>query len=127
MPTTFTILDIVSGQVREYKCDYTPSDVGSYYTWTEGNFSCDCNRHMSFDKEEIHFEQREGFCDGCNRFVVVKVDPMPRGYTVDEFNSGYSEEAKELSRLWEWSTKSERELLRNRAYERLAINEHGGG
>ena len=38
-----------TGEERLYPlCKEVPWGDGSYYWWTEGNMSCDCNRHMSF-------------------------------------------------------------------------------
>lgn len=36
-----------TGETREHKCDFEWND-SSYFMWTEGNFSCDCNLSIFF-------------------------------------------------------------------------------
>lgn len=63
----------------------------SLFEWTEGNWSCDCNRAGLFN------HANDGTCY-CRRYIVVDVTPMPEGYTLDEFNPGYPEDLKQLAR-----------------------------
>lgn len=55
----------------------------SLFSWTEGNFSCDCNRAGLF-------YGTIGRCtnhDSPQRFQVIEVNPMPEGYSLSDFNS----------------------------------------
>lgn len=49
MTYTATIIDIVSGErrTREFPM-YAASEEGLEFMWSEGNFSCDCNRALFF-------------------------------------------------------------------------------
>ena len=104
-PVTVWIKDADTGKTR---CadDWTkglPSFTAEW--WSGGNGSCDCNRHevFTFDSSERDY-YREGFtdelapgetfCMGYNRYVVVKVEPMPDGMVLDDFNRLYPEELK---------------------------------
>lgn len=42
-----------TGKQREYKVDwdwYKQGEDGDHYWWTDGNFSCDCNRWLCFER-----------------------------------------------------------------------------
>ena len=39
-----------TGDIRERTYKYGPWDYGQEWYWTEGNFGCDCNRKMEFDR-----------------------------------------------------------------------------
>lgn len=43
------IIKVSTGEKRYYECDEDPKDF-SDYCWTEGNFSCDCNRADFFKR-----------------------------------------------------------------------------
>lgn len=43
--------DTQTGETREFECKYDHIGCGpdnARYIWTEGNYSCDCNRSLSF-------------------------------------------------------------------------------
>lgn len=44
------IIDTSTGEKRLYRDEqFDPNpDSGSAYGWTDGNFGCDCNRHLFF-------------------------------------------------------------------------------
>lgn len=44
MGSTFYIKNNETGEIRPYHDDFEFFE----YIWAEGNFSCDCNRHMFF-------------------------------------------------------------------------------
>ena len=72
---TVVVLDTVTG---ERATDATHST----WDWTEGNWSCDCNRRGLFDVEE-----REDCVS--ERFLVVSAEPILDGWTLGEFNEDY--------------------------------------
>jgi hypothetical protein len=37
-----------TGEERTYRSDDVEWDDTTEFFWTEGNFACDCNRHLSF-------------------------------------------------------------------------------
>jgi hypothetical protein len=39
-----------TGEIRISRHDYEWDTDGSDYLWTEGNFSCDCNRYLFFQR-----------------------------------------------------------------------------
>ena len=56
---TVTILDTVTWEERT-------SASYSFYWWSEGNGSCDCNRELLFG-----YDTSEGYCLGCHRYLIV--------------------------------------------------------
>lgn len=79
-----TFLDLKTGKTAK-------GDEQSFFWWTEGNGSCDCNRAILFEGAEEELETLySGVCYGCRRFVAIDVegdlnsydyngqDPQPR-------------------------------------------------
>ena len=57
-----TYLDLKTGR--------TTKEPGiNVYALTEGNWSCDCNRALTFGNGNI----TSSTCDGCHRYIVIKV------------------------------------------------------
>lgn len=72
-----TFFDINTGKSAK-----SPFDENEHW-WTEGNGSCDCNRHQGFGpavSEEIR-AQFEGACAGTSRFVATDIEGDLEGYT----------------------------------------------
>jgi hypothetical protein len=44
---------------EQWYVNESPWGEGSYFLWTEGNYSCDCNRHIFF---EIAADRDTGDC-----------------------------------------------------------------
>ena len=58
-----TLLDTKTGKTVE--------DKGmSAFQWTDGNWSCDCNRALMFN-----LDIGQGICAGSKRFIVIKAEP----------------------------------------------------
>lgn len=72
----------VTVRILDTKTGLTTTMVGSVYLWTEGNGSCDCNRGGLFDVDVGDICRAE-------RFRIMDVEPMPAGYSIDEFNTHY--------------------------------------
>ena len=95
------ILDTVRNEKVMFEDKHWEGDI---WYWTEGGGSCDCNRSIKFSDEvddEMDREMRGRFpdleddqtcCYGANRFLIVKVDPMPESYELLDFNRSYPEE-----------------------------------
>lgn len=73
------------------------------WIWSDGNWSCDCNRHMYFGEEDDDLleEQRlllgleEGICIGNHRFIIVAAEKnSEEDYecTLKELNEHYPDE-----------------------------------
>lgn len=63
-----TFLDLKTGQIAK-------GDDWSFYWWTEGNGSCDCNRAICFEGAEEELEALyPGVCYGCKRFIAIDVE-----------------------------------------------------
>ena len=60
---------------------------------------CDCNRQLLFFPEHERDED-EGRCIGAVRYVVARMDPVPDGYDIHEFNEGYPDDARRVAREW---------------------------
>ena len=64
MKFTVQIKEIATGKVVEYHDDFEPWEgeydhpwTGLEYMWSEGNYACDCNRELYFNRSqgiEIH-------------------------------------------------------------------------
>ncbi len=83
LPISVDILDTETGEK-------VTKEGHSTYFWTEGNGFCDCNRTDRYDESR--------YCLGCRRFLVVGVNPLLSGYTLDDFNRGYPTELTERFR-----------------------------
>lgn len=72
---TITITDTTTGESRSYPgtdSDWWP-DGGSYSWWSSGNFSCDCNRYLCFQRARA--EDEEDFeCSDYRFRVRINVD-----------------------------------------------------
>ena len=102
-----TVLDIVTGEKENSEgTQFEDCDV---YWWTEGNGACDCNRAKLFSEKidnemdgQMRLEHPElkewqsininTVCYGEKRFLIIEVEPMPEGYTLEDFNDGYPNE-----------------------------------
>lgn len=74
-----TFFDLRTGKTAK-------GDNMSFFWWTEGNGSCDCNRMIHFDEtaqKEMHAAQavahpelqpHQGVCFGCKRFIAIDVE-----------------------------------------------------
>jgi hypothetical protein len=64
-----------TGNIRVYREDSIWNDTAQFL-WTEGNFACDCNRHMMFKRaagEEITKDDWEYPCNG-NDYTAIHAD-----------------------------------------------------
>lgn len=69
---TFHIRDNATGHVREHRDDYEDSSAVEYL-WTDGNFGCDCNRHLFFCRAGGEEASEDVEC-GTERYSLVKVE-----------------------------------------------------
>lgn len=74
-----TLLDTQTGEQKEIETYEDP------WCWSEGNWSCDCNRTLYF---EAH-PNDSGCCIGSKRFIITKADTTE--YTLRELNQDYPE------------------------------------
>lgn len=52
-PVAVTLTDTKTGKQRVYDTEeYFPKDGWSDYLWTDGNYSCDCNRYLFFQRAD---------------------------------------------------------------------------
>ena len=71
-PTHIEITDTATGEMRVYVDDFGFDDdpaSGNEFCWSEGNFSCDCNRELFFERANGN-EPDETEC-GDDRFRVL--------------------------------------------------------
>jgi len=79
---TVRFKDTVTGEEAEKVYEYEWED-GSDYWWSEGNFSCDCNRYLEFLRAKGQDPALdEAVCNsGDNRYEVVSIT-CPDGQVV---------------------------------------------
>jgi len=84
-PIAVTILDTKTGETHE--------EPPSFFTWWwgEGNGACDCNRHFNSDE----YPNGVGYCRGHNRYLIIAVNPLIPGVTLEYFNQDYPRELVE--------------------------------
>lgn len=61
-----------TGEVKRIRTDLEWFDH-SHFFWTEGNFSCDCNRHHVFHWDKEPPRKQEKFKCGHTAYTVIKV------------------------------------------------------
>lgn len=78
-PITVTLLDTLTGQ----RVPVTWPDNLTDWDWSEGNWSCDCNRAIAFhDVMQTYIPPST--CVGARRFLVVEAsDGRPGDYNLD--------------------------------------------
>jgi hypothetical protein len=85
------LLDTKTG-ARSYGADGLTS-----FSWTDNNWSCDCNRHQTFELsgEDEEYYDGWGTCFGCHRFLVVDAEVDMEddwdNLSLRELNGGYQE------------------------------------
>jgi hypothetical protein len=69
---TVTLRDTDTGEIRQF--DYRDGPTRLFF-WTEGNFSCDCNRGEVFYRAEIDRGERAPLSFGCGegRFELIRL------------------------------------------------------
>jgi hypothetical protein len=87
-----TLKDLVTGEIAT-------DSGGDIWEYTEGNWSCDCNRCLSFGKElELKLVQQHGrgYCFGNERIIVIDLveedgdfEGYPKEDLISEMNRGY--------------------------------------
>jgi hypothetical protein len=80
------IHDIATGVTRwfdfPYEWDYV--DGSSEYLWSDGNYGCDCNRSLFFQREAGGDDTAQSLGCGSDRYVIKIVEP--EGYVLYEDN-----------------------------------------
>jgi len=69
-----TILDSVTGEQRSYQDDFVWSqdpDDFSEYIWSDGNYSCDCNRGLFFERAAGIPYSGETVCGQSRYFLFI--------------------------------------------------------
>lgn len=67
--------DICTGKTAKSPFDH------SEFWWTEGNGSCDCNRHQGFIGLELNHDF--GMCLGNKRFIAIDIEGDLEGHPKD--------------------------------------------
>lgn len=84
--------DNESGEIRLYRYDMEwEDDETDRFMWTEGNYGCDCNRHLAFLRAggpgptgDPHWNHAEREC-GMERYTALYAElPDGRRITLDE-------------------------------------------
>ena len=82
---TVVLLDTLTGKTAE-------RTYFNKWWWTDGNGSCDCNRAYQFmTEEEVNDAPDTGFCDGCQRYLIIGASEGP----LSDYNHGYPPELLE--------------------------------
>lgn len=80
-PYTVTMKETATGEVRTFPAKLPWGD-GSNFWWSEGNYSCDCNRELEWREAGglPRFPEIEGPCTE-GRYVVLSIN-LPDGTQV---------------------------------------------
>ena len=79
MPYFVTIRRVSDGKEAVYRSEggpaWDPGDEGYDFLWSEGNYSCDCNRHLFFERASGNLGENEFSGDTCSdgKYVVTKI------------------------------------------------------
>lgn len=83
MAYTARIKKVSTGEIREVNRLYAWDDENDWGEWSEGNFSCDCNRG-------ILFESKYPWVEGCSEGkYLVQIVLDDGSVTLDEFTHGH--------------------------------------
>jgi hypothetical protein len=77
------ILDAKTGLRSKYKDSYDKDDGWYDFIWTEGNYSCDCNRSLFFARGRLEDDPKSPPC-GSDRYFVKIVDEGDGTVLLDE-------------------------------------------
>jgi hypothetical protein len=83
MPYDVLIRKNATGEIRRRKIDDLWDDV-SLYLWTEGNFGCDCNRHLDFERAADHDPGDDWPCGELAYTVIKAILPTGQEIAIDE-------------------------------------------
>lgn len=71
-PVTVRIRRTADGKTVEYGDSlYTTPDYDGLFVWTDGNYQCDCNRHLFFQRS-LGLEDDDGPCSDGKYQVEIK-------------------------------------------------------
>lgn len=77
-----------TGEVVEYKCEtYLNEDdnTPSFFSWAENNYSCDCNRELSFIRAKGENSEVDSVECGQGKFSVNLIDTRDNKVFYKEF------------------------------------------
>ena len=76
MPYVAHITRVADGETRTRIFDDDWDDEGSEFWWSQGNYSCDCNRYLEFERAGGHEPDiDDGACgEGAYRVKIVLPD-----------------------------------------------------
>ncbi len=60
----------LTGEIRLHTDEY---DWASGYIWEEGNYACDCNRHLFFHRAAGHEPEEDCAC-GHERYSILAIE-----------------------------------------------------
>ncbi len=93
------IKDNEDGVIYEIHDDYDWSDDGIDYAYSEGNYSCDCNRRLFVEQSKKDTQGVDNACDlpcGHTRYILVSIDNVEYENHKNEDGSFY-QTMKELN------------------------------
>lgn len=74
MSYTVTIRKNATGETRVYDCSDLEWREHSLFWWTDGNFGCDCNRELSFERAGGSDPDIDAVKCGDGAFTVLHAD-----------------------------------------------------
>lgn len=79
VPCKVHIRRVSDGLVRVYDLEWCIDFESPEYIWEEGNFKCDCNRHLFFEyaagrESMTEIEQDPGYGCSSGRFKIDKIE-----------------------------------------------------
>lgn len=78
VPIRVQMLNTETGERRTFEDElYTTPDYDGLFIWDEGNYGCDCNRHLFFGRA-AGIEPHDGVC-GQGKYVVESIVRLSDG------------------------------------------------
>lgn len=74
MSWVLVLKDLKTGETQDIDLGGAWTDPVTEYCWTEGNFACDCNRHLFFMRAQgIEPPEDEDRPCGDDQYIIVEV------------------------------------------------------
>ena len=83
IPVVIKIMRARDRVIREYYAtEYEHDGVWNSFIWTDGNYGCDCNRHLFFERAAGHEAINEDYDCSTGKYIVLAISRVDTGETL---------------------------------------------